>query len=92
MRILITNDDGVYSPGIAALAQVASRFGEVDLKLAASSGDGRSGTAGQIGFRRLSRRTNIAGSLRLRSRDGIEGQCADRGGAHPMIGVRVAEG
>jgi 5'-nucleotidase len=29
MRILITNDDGIYSPGIAALAQVASRFGEV---------------------------------------------------------------
>jgi 5'-nucleotidase len=29
MRILITNDDGVYSPGIAAFAQVASRFGEV---------------------------------------------------------------
>jgi 5'-nucleotidase len=29
MRILITNDDGVYSPGIAALAQVASKFGEV---------------------------------------------------------------
>jgi 5'-nucleotidase len=28
MRILITNDDGVYSPGIAALALVASRFGE----------------------------------------------------------------
>jgi 5'-nucleotidase len=29
MRILITNDDGVYSPGIAALAEVASGFGEV---------------------------------------------------------------
>src|SRR3954451_23510995 len=29
MRILITNDDGVYSPGIAALAEVASAFGEV---------------------------------------------------------------
>src|SRR5439155_14220378 len=29
MRILITNDDGVYSPGIAALAEVAQRFGEV---------------------------------------------------------------
>src|SRR3954468_24178742 len=29
MRILITNDDGVYSPGIAALAQVAAQFGEV---------------------------------------------------------------
>jgi 5'-nucleotidase len=29
MRILISNDDGVYSPGIAALAEVAARFGEV---------------------------------------------------------------
>lgn len=29
MRILITNDDGIYSPGIAALASIASSFGEV---------------------------------------------------------------
>ena len=29
MRILITNDDGIYSPGIAALAKVAVKFGEV---------------------------------------------------------------
>src|SRR5215212_6101289 len=29
MRILVTNDDGIYSPGIAALAQVASEFGDV---------------------------------------------------------------
>jgi len=29
MRILITNDDGIYSPGIAALAQIATHFGEV---------------------------------------------------------------
>jgi 5'-nucleotidase len=29
MRILVTNDDGIYSPGIAALARAASRFGEV---------------------------------------------------------------
>ncbi len=29
MRILISNDDGIYSPGITALANVASRFGEV---------------------------------------------------------------
>lgn len=29
MRILITNDDGIYSPGIAALAKVAQKFGEV---------------------------------------------------------------
>ncbi len=29
MNILIANDDGVYSPGIAALAQAASHFGHV---------------------------------------------------------------
>jgi 5'-nucleotidase len=29
MHILITNDDGIYSPGLAALAKIASRFGEV---------------------------------------------------------------
>jgi 5'-nucleotidase len=29
MRILIANDDGVYSPGIAALAEVATEFGDV---------------------------------------------------------------
>lgn len=29
MRILITNDDGIYSPGIKQLAQAASHFGEV---------------------------------------------------------------
>jgi len=29
MRILVTNDDGIYSPGIAALARAAERFGEV---------------------------------------------------------------
>jgi 5'-nucleotidase len=29
MRILVTNDDGIYSPGIASLAKVASKFGEV---------------------------------------------------------------
>ena len=29
MRILVANDDGIYSPGLTALAQVASKFGEV---------------------------------------------------------------
>ncbi|HEY3755375.1 MAG TPA: 5'/3'-nucleotidase SurE [Opitutaceae bacterium] len=29
MRILVSNDDGIYSPGLAALATVAMRFGEV---------------------------------------------------------------
>jgi 5'-nucleotidase len=29
MRLLIANDDGIYSPGLLALAQTASKFGEV---------------------------------------------------------------
>src|SRR5690606_2919605 len=29
MRILVTNDDGIYSPGIDALASIATKFGEV---------------------------------------------------------------
>ena len=29
MRILIANDDGIYSPGIAALAEAAAKFGDV---------------------------------------------------------------
>jgi 5'-nucleotidase len=29
MRILIANDDGVYSPGIATLARIARKFGGV---------------------------------------------------------------
>jgi 5'-nucleotidase len=31
MRILITNDDGIYSPGIAFLAKVAMKYGEVQI-------------------------------------------------------------
>jgi len=29
MRILVSNDDGIHSPGLAALARVAMRFGDV---------------------------------------------------------------
>ena len=29
MKILVSNDDGIYSPGIAVLAEVASEFGDV---------------------------------------------------------------
>jgi 5'/3'-nucleotidase len=29
VRILVSNDDGVYSPGIAALAKIACKFGDV---------------------------------------------------------------
>lgn len=29
MKILVTNDDGIYSPGLACLAKAASKYGEV---------------------------------------------------------------
>jgi 5'-nucleotidase len=29
MRVLVSNDDGIFSPGLVALAEVASQFGEV---------------------------------------------------------------
>lgn len=29
MRILLTNDDGIYSPGLSALAESASEFGDI---------------------------------------------------------------
>lgn len=31
MRILVTNDDGIYSPGIRALAEIAKGFGQVKI-------------------------------------------------------------
>jgi 5'-nucleotidase len=31
MKILVTNDDGIFSPGIAALAKIARNFGEVQV-------------------------------------------------------------
>ncbi len=42
MRILVSNDDGIFSPGLVALAEIASQFGEVlifapDLDLSAVS-------------------------------------------------------
>jgi 5'-nucleotidase len=29
VRILLSNDDGIYSPGLRALAECAKRFGEI---------------------------------------------------------------
>ena len=29
MRILVANDDGIYSPGICTLAEMAAEFGDV---------------------------------------------------------------
>jgi 5'-nucleotidase len=82
MRILITNDDGVYSPGIAALAQVAAKFGEIrvvapDVEMSSAS---HSITANRpVTYRR----TPIAGIDAYRV-NGTPGDCV-------MLGVSLWE-
>lgn len=73
MRILVTNDDGVYSPGIAALAQVASRFGEV--RVVAPDVEMSSASHSITASRPLSyKRTPIAGLQAYRV-NGTPGDC-----------------
>jgi 5'-nucleotidase len=80
MRILIANDDGIYSPGIAALAEVAANFGEVRIVApdVERSAAGHSITA----MRPLSyKRTAIAGVDAYRV-DGTPADCVALGVYH----------
>ncbi|HSI70280.1 MAG TPA: 5'/3'-nucleotidase SurE, partial [Gillisia sp.] len=49
MKILVTNDDGIYSPGLSCLAEVASEYGEVIVMApdVEQSGMGQAITAGK---------------------------------------------
>lgn len=82
MRILITNDDGVYSPGLLALAHVAQRFGDVrvvapDVEMSSA---GHSITASRpVAYKR----TDIAGVEAYRV-NGTPGDCV-------MLGVSLWE-
>src|SRR5574339_781853 len=83
MRILVTNDDGVYSPGIAALAQVAARFGEV--RVVAPDVEMSSAAHSITASRPLSyKRTPIAGVDAYRV-NGTPGDCV-------MLGTTLWEG
>jgi len=81
MRILIVNDDGVYSPGIAALAATAKEFGDVTI---VAPDVERSSTGHAVTHSRpLSyRRTAIAGFEAFRV-DGTPADCV-------AIGFNVA--
>lgn len=73
MRILIVNDDGIYSPGIVALAAVAKEFG--DVTLVAPDGERSSMGHAVTHSRPLSyRRTPIAGFEAFRV-DGTPADC-----------------
>lgn len=77
MRILISNDDGIYSPGIAALAEVASQFGTVHVVApdVERSSSGHAITAS----RPLSSRVTRVGSLSASRVDGTPADCVALG-------------
>ena len=80
MRILIANDDGIYSPGIAALAEVASKFGEV--RVVAPDVERSSAGHSITAMRPLSyKRTAIAGVEAYRV-DGTPADCVALGVYH----------
>jgi len=80
VRILVSNDDGIYSPGIAALAEVASEFGTV--RVVAPDVE-RSSTGHAItASRPLSyRATNIKGLTAYRV-NGTPADCVSLGAYH----------
>lgn len=80
MRILIANDDGIYSPGLRALAEVASEFGQVRI-VAPDVEQSSMGTA-ITGTRPLSyRKTNI-GDFDAYRVNGTPGDCVALGIFH----------
>src|SRR5262245_47443387 len=80
MRILIANDDGIYSPGIAALAEVAAKFGEV--RVVAPDVERSSAGHSITAMRPLSyKRTAIAGVEAYRV-DGTPADCVALGVYH----------
>jgi 5'-nucleotidase len=80
MRILVTNDDGIYSPGLMALATVASKLGEVrvvapDIE---QSSMGHAVTAG----RPLKYRPVMREAFEAYRVDGTPADCVALGGFH----------
>ena len=83
MRILITNDDGVYSPGIAALAQVATHFGQV--RVVAPDVEMSSAAQSITASRPLSVKRTPLGDIDAYRVNGTPGDCV-------MIGTTLWEG
>ena len=82
MRILIVNDDSIYSPGILALAQVASEFGRVTI-VAPDMERSSTGHAVTHGRPLFYRRTSIGGFDAFRV-DGTPADCV-------AIGFSISE-
>ena len=74
MRILVTNDDGILAPGIAALADALAPLGHIDV-IAPESG--QSGAAHAITFMAplITQRVTVGGKLTGWSVDGSPADC-----------------
>jgi 5'-nucleotidase len=80
MRILIANDDGIYSPGIAALAEVATEFGEV--RVVAPEVERSSAGHSITASRPLSYKRTLIGDFEAYRVDGTPADCVALGAYH----------
>ncbi len=80
MRILIANDDGVYSPGICALAQCAQEFGEV--RVVAPDVEMSSASHSITASRPLSYKRTPIKSIEAYRVNGTPGDCVALGAYH----------
>jgi len=80
MRILIANDDGIYSPGIAALAEVATEFGEV--RVVAPNVERSSAGHSITASRPLSYKRTPIGNFEAYRVDGTPADCVALGAYH----------
>jgi 5'-nucleotidase len=80
MRILVSNDDGVYSPGIAALAEVATDYGHV--RVVAPDTERSSMGHAITASRPLSYRPTIIGNLSAYRVNGTPADCVALGAHH----------
>ena len=86
MKILVTNDDGIRAPGIAALAEALDTLGEVEVVAPA---DGQSGAGHGITFLRplTAERVSMGASRQGWSVDGTPADCVKLG-VHELLGNR----
>lgn len=78
LRILVANDDGIHSPGIAALAAVAQRFGDVRI-VAPDAEQSSAGHAISSSRPLRYRRTTIAGGVEAYRVNGTPADCVALG-------------
>jgi 5'-nucleotidase len=80
MRILVSNDDGIYSPGIAVLAEIASEFG--DVRVVAPDVERSSMGHAITASRPLSYRTTRVGKVTAFRVNGTPADCVSLGAYH----------